>query len=174
MPRQTNKPQANNRVEIFADEYISVMNICPMALTLTSEPFGRGRKVDFQKFGDTRQVAYSDLVRMMDNHPNFLEKGYFYILDQRVIQKHGLIQIYEKILNKEKLDKIFSMGDSSLELYKQASESQREFIDRVLIRKVRDGEQVDLNLISKIEKVYGSKIMEKANQAREMMEDIEE
>jgi len=173
MTRQT-KVKANTRVEIFADEYVSVMNICPMALTLTSEPYGRGRKLDFLKFGDTRQVAYSDLVRMMDNHPTFLEKGYFYILDQRVIQKHGLAQVYENILDKEKLDKIFSMGEQSLELYKQASDSQRGFIERVLIKKIRDGEQVDLNLISKIEKVSNSKIMERANQAREIMEDVEE
>lgn len=163
------KSTGQSRVEIYADEYIPVMNICPMQLSVTTEPFGQGRPYNFTKFGDIRNIAYQDLVRIIDNHQRFLEGGFFYILDQRVVQKHGLVEIYKKLLTKEKLDKIFEMSEGALELYELANQQQKEFINRVLIAKIRDGEDVDLNMISKIEKISGEKIIEKAKAAQEIM-----
>lgn len=168
------KPTERTRIEIYADEYIPVMNICPMQLSITTEPFGQGRVYNFPRFGDVKNISYQDLVRIIDNHQKFLEGGFFYILDQRVIEKHGLIETYKAILTKEKLDKIFEMTEGALEIYKMANEQQREFINRVIIRKIRDGEDVDLNLVSKIEKLSGEKLVEKARAAQEIMNPEEE
>ena len=163
--RKKTQPSVPVREEIFADEYITVMNTCPTALTLSTEPFGKGRVINFPKFGDTRRVSYTDLVRVMDSHPTFLEKGFFYILDDRVVRKHGLSEIYAKIMDKEKIDKILDMGVDALELYKEANDTQRGFIDFIIIRRIRDGVYVDLNLVAKMEKVSGVKLMELANSA---------
>jgi len=174
MVRKQNTTGRTARNEIFADEYISVMNICPMQLSLTTEPYGQGRAYNFTKFGDVRNISYQDLVRVMDNHQRFLEEGFFYILDERVINKHGLVEVYKNLLTKEKLDKIFELAEGALEVYKSANAQQREFIHRVLIAKVRDGKEVDLNMISKMEKLSGEKIIEKARDAKEIMNPEEE
>jgi len=172
--KKTNQPSVRRDDAILADEYITIMNICPMSLTLSTEPYGKGRVINMPKFGDTRRVSYNDLVRMMDTHPTFVEKGFFYILDERVVRKHGLSEVYSKILTKEKLDQILDMGVDALELYESANETQQDFINSVLIRRIRDEEFVDYNLIAKIEKVSGVKITEKARQAQEIMREEEE
>ena len=166
--KKTNQPSVQS-TSILADEYIDIMNICPMALTLSTEPHGRGRLINFSKFGDKRRVSYTDLVRIMDSHPTFVEKGFFYILDERVIRKHGLQEVYGNILNKEMLDKILDMGVDALDIYQSANETQRGFINDVLIRRIRDEVYVDLNLVSRIEKIAGVSIIEKGRQVRELM-----
>lgn len=169
--KSKNQPNVREREdEIYSDEYINVLNICPTALTLSTEPGGKGRVINFSKFGETKRISYTDLVRVMDTHPTFLEKGFFYILDERVIRKHGLTEVYKSILDKDKLDKILDMGLDALSIYKQANETQREFINGTLIRRIRDEVYVDLNLVSKIEKISGVKLMEIARDAREMMQ----
>lgn len=175
MNKKTKTSQANVREDaIFSDEYIPVMSICPMPLTLHVEPYGGGRGYNFPKFGDKKNIAYSDLTRIMETHSTFLEKGFFYILDERVIRKHGLLDVYKNILEKENLQKVFELGDNALELYKMANDTQKEFIHKVLIKKIRDEEYVDLNLVSKIEKLSGEKIIEKGNEARNLNEVEEE
>lgn len=171
--KKQNQPSVKNE-SILADEYIDVMNICPMALTLSTEPHGRGRLINFSKFGEIKRISYTDLVRVIDSHPSFVEKGFFYILDERVIKRHGLQEIYATIMNKEKLDKILDMGIDAIEIYKSANPTQRGFINDVLIRRIRDEVYVDLNLVSKIEKISGVSIIEKGRQTRELMQDEEE
>lgn len=171
-----NKKTSNARTrdaEIFSDEYIAVMSICPMSLTLTTEPFGKGRSYNFAKFGETKRISYADLVRIIENHPTFLEKGFFYILDERVWMKHGLSEIYKGILTKENIEKVLDMSTDALELYKSATDAQKDFINKILIRRVRDEEYVDYGLVSKIEKLSGVKIIEKAREARELMQEEE-
>ena len=152
---------------VYADEYIPVVNLYPGLLTLSTEPNGTGRQHNFPSFGDRRNVSYQDLVRIIDNNQGFLEKGFFYILDERVIRKHGLDEVYKKLATKEKLEKAFELKDNALEIYEFANEHQRKFIDRVLISKIRDGKNVDLNLVKKIEEISGVDIMEKAREAKE-------
>lgn len=157
--------------EIIAGEYINVMNIYPYALTLTTEPYGRGRVFNFSKFGETKRISYQHLVSILENHPTFAEKGFFYILDKRVIDKHGLGDVYEKILDKERLEKIFDTGSDAVELYKEASDAQREFINSVLIRRMSRDEYVDLNVVSRIQKIAGVDLMSEAQKTKELMKE---
>jgi len=169
--RKKTQPNVQKREkiqEILADEYIEVMNICPMPLTLSTEPLGKGRTYNFIKFGDVKRIVYNDLVRIMDSASSFLEKGFFYIMDDRVIRKHGLSGVYDQLLTKEKMDKIFDMGVDAYSLYTSATEHQKNFINTILIRRVRDDEYVDFNLLAKIQKNFGVDIVEKGRTAKEM------
>lgn len=169
--RKKTQPSVQRREpleEIYADEYIQVMNICPMPLTLSTESLGKGRTYNFLKFGEIKRIVYGDLVRIMDSASTFLEKGFFYIMDDRVVRKHGFTGIYDQLLTKEKLDKIFDMGVDAYALYSSATENQRKFIDTMLVRRVRDDEFVDFNLLAKILKNFGVDIVEKGRTAKEM------
>lgn len=158
---------------VYADEFIPVMNICPMRLTLTTEPYG-GKETNFGGFGDVKRISYGDLVLIMNSHPRFVEQGFYYIMDERVVKKHGLSEVYNTILTKEKIEKIIDMGDEALGLYRSANETQRNFINGILIRKLINEEDIDLNMVSKISKISGIDLVEKARETRDIMQGEEE
>jgi hypothetical protein len=170
MARQSKTTVENQEKPILADEFIELVSLTPYKLNLSTEPSGKGRVIKFEKFGDTRRISYSDLTRIIETNQTFLESGYFYILDERVIKKHGLSYAYEAILTKDKLEQVFNLGTNSIALYKSASDVQKKFIHQIIIDKLIKGEDLDLNLVSQIEKIGGINLMQLANEAKESLE----
>lgn len=157
-----------------ADTYIPIVSLRFDTLNLSTREIGKG-VIAFTYFGQKKQIVYSDLIRIMENHPTFLNKGYFYIMDSRVVRKHGLDEVYTKILTKDMIDQIL-MGNrtTSIELYKSAGESQREVINDALVKKLIEGSDIDLNVVDSFSKISGVDILEKARISKEYMEAEEE
>lgn len=142
---------------IKQDDYVKVISLCDHPLYLSTEPKGRGRHYVFPDFGSQKRIIYSDLNKLMDNHQNFLEQGKFFIADKRVIRRHGLDDTYSKILSKEIIERIVGGDISSndaVSLYKSSSLAQQTIIRDMIIKKLIDGEQLDLNMVDKISKAY--------------------
>ena len=141
--------------KIQQDEYISVMSLIPYTLNLTTQTGGQGSVKKFTKFGEIKKIIYKDLVDIMEAHPNFLEAGYFYILDPRFIRQHGLDETYSRILTKEKIDEILSTGsEESVTLYDSANPEQKGIIRDLLVEKiVNDPDSVDLNIVDRISRI---------------------
>ena len=155
-----------NGIRIMQEEYIKVMSLCPMELNLSTEGNGKGKKFKFDKFGDVKRILYSDLVNIMENNSHFLNYGFFYILDSKVIRKHGLDETYEKILTKEKIERIVNNSVDAVDLFKSANEKQREFIQDMLIARVRDDIDVDLNMVDRISRIAGINIAERGEESK--------
>ena len=167
MARQSKSTVENQEKPILADDFIEVVSLTPFKLNLSTEPNGRGRVVKFEKFGDVKRISYADLVRIIDSNQKFLESGYFYIMDERVIKKHALSYAYDSILTKEKLQQVFDLKDTAVSLYQSASDVQKQFIHQIISEKLIRGENIDLNVVSKIEKISGINLIQSANEARE-------
>jgi hypothetical protein len=152
------------------DAYIEVMSLVPFKLNLSTEKLGRGRQFSFSRFGEVKRILYNDLASIFENYRSFMEQGYFYILDQKVIRKHGLDDIYEKILSKEMIEEILKFNPkSAVRLYETATDTQREIIDGMLVHKIKqnDGE-IDYNIVSQLSKIGGRDIMKIAKEASEL------
>jgi len=167
MARQSKPTVENQEKPILADDFIEVVSLTPYKLNLSTEPNGRGRIVRFEKFGDVKRVAYADLVRIIDSNQKFLESGYFYIMDERVIKKHALMYAYDLILTKEKLQQVFDLKNTAVSLYQSATVAQKQFIHQIISEKLIKGEDVDLNVVSQIEKISGLNLVQLANEAIE-------
>ena len=159
--------------DIRPDAYIRIMSLCPMILNLSTEQNGGGKVIRFKAFGEVKTVLYSNLVDIIDAHPNFVEGGLFYILNKSVVRKHGLDEIYKNLLTKNQMEAIvFGDSDAAVELYKNANDTQREHINTMLIAKVRDGDGgVDLNFINRISQIGKVDILAQANMAKQYMEE---
>jgi len=164
--------------DIRQDEYINVVSLCDMRLTLSTEGYGKGRLFSFAKFGDKKRILYSDLARIIESHAKFLEGGYFYILDPRVIRVHGLDDVYEKLMTKEQIEKVLEGGGDVIDIYKSANPRQQEVMQSILVEKlIENPDSLDLNFIDKIARISGVKLVEKAQEAVEfanIREDDEE
>jgi len=156
-------------VKIQLDEYIPVMSLIPFRLNLSTREMGTGDMKKFTKFGEVKNILYKDLVDIMEVHSNFVEAGYFYILDPRVIRQQGLDETYSKILTKEKIEEILlnnSNPEHCIKLYNSANEDQKKVIVQLLIYKVKENpDSVNLNTVEKISKLSKTDILKKAEES---------
>ena len=154
------------------DDYVDIINLCPMPLNLSTEGSGKGRLFRFQKFGERKSILYRDLVDIIESHRTFLEAGYFYILNKDVIRKNGLDYIYDTILTKENILEILDGNKATaISLYESANEKQKEMIVEMLLDKIsKDPESVDMNVVDKISKISKIDLVGKVNSSKEIFE----
>ena len=156
-----------NEIKINQDDYIKVMSLVHFRLNLTTETKGQGRPFRFTQFGEVKRILYSDLVRIMENHSNFLNNGYFVILNKNVVRKHGLNDVYAKILTKEKIEKILEGNQSdAVNLFGTANKQQQEVIVKLIIDRAVRGFDPDLNLLFRLSQIIGYDIQLKINDAK--------
>lgn len=154
-------------VDIRPDEYIKIMSMLSWPLNLSTRDSKQPFK--FKKLFDTKRILYKDLVEIMEQHPTFTEYGYFYILDPRVVRKHGLDDIYENILNDEKMKKVLDGGvDVAYPIFASANPKQKKVIVQLVINKIANDEDVDKNLVYKMSEDTGINILEKAKETKEL------
>jgi len=165
-----------DRIEIRPDAYIKVVSLYPGWLNLSTKASGKGKAFLFKSFGETKRILYSDLVEILEVYRHFLEKGYFYIMNRNVIRKNGLDDVCKSVLTHQNIEMIL-MGkndDNIVSLFKSANESQREVITDMLISKMLANEEVDLNLIDKLTRISGIKIIEKYENSKPIYKEFVE
>ena len=160
---------------VTADDYVEVISLCPMHLTLTTEPKGRGFSYTWNKFGESTLIVYSDLQNIIKNHgsglyTDFIRLGYVYINNPDVVKKSGLSEIYKKILNKEQMEEVLSCtSEKGTELFSFTIKSQQMFIVDILVDRIASGEDLDLNYIDKLSRIVGADIMKYAEEAKSFL-----
>jgi hypothetical protein len=165
---------SGEEIVINQSEYIKVMSLLPYRLNLCTKEKGQGKVYRFDTLYQIKKIIYSDLVDILEVAHEFLEQGYFIILNPRVVRAHGLDEAYEKILTKEKIENIFSNTDEGVALFAAASKGQQQVIsDMILQRLVEDPKGIDLNLVDKISRLSNIKFIEKADDMRELMKPAE-
>ncbi len=154
---------------ISRDELIPVMSLIDYRLALLPQNQASGRaKYLFEFFGDKKLILYEDILVIIENYRSFMEQGFFIILDERVVNRHGLQEMYSKILTKESIDKILTGSSEAFSLYKSCSKEQQRLIVGMITRKLSESpDSIDLNVVSKISKESGINIQEKAVEMKE-------
>jgi hypothetical protein len=163
------KEDTDNLV-VNQSDYIKVMSLLGWRLNLCTREKGQGKVYRFDNLFQVKKIIYSDLVDIMEVNQEFLKAGYFLILNPKVIRIHGLDDVYENILTKEKIEQILAGSDESVALYASANEKQQAVIVDLLINKVaREPNAVDLNIIDKMTRASGVNIAQKAEEARPLI-----
>ena len=154
------KATLDSEEKITTDNYIKVMSLTPHMLNLSTEGNGKGKIFTFRKFGEVKRILYYDLILLLEANQKFHEQGLFYIMNKTVIKMHGLEEMYEKILSKELIEKIIN-GDNqtdAVSVFQSATEKQQDFICDMFIKKIFDGETVDLNLSDRLSRIMQKRI----------------
>jgi hypothetical protein len=142
--------------ELKPNEFIKVMSLLNNKLNLGTQPHGRGKNFSFEHFGEIKNILYSDLIDINNNQRNFMEAGYYYILDDRVIEEEGLGDIYARILNKKQIEDILSNKATAISLFQKANSKQQTVLINFICEKILNGEQVDYNLVNEVDRIAGS------------------
>jgi len=154
--------------EVPLNSYIKVMSLIPYELNLSTERHGKGRIFTFRGYGKTKRIIYQELEKIIEENRHFLERGFFIILDKRVVRKHGLDDAYKSIINKEKMDMIllgFQGGEVKendiLTFAKSAPKEQQHILATMIIDKRINGETIDLNLFDKLGRIMNIDLNQK-------------
>ena len=154
------------KFDLRADDFVDVISLCSSTLSLSTEGYGKGKIYTFTKFGERKPIIYSDVMSIIEHQMKFIRAGLFYIADKDVVKRHGLEEVYSLILTKEKMEEIIVCNKSSIELYETASKDQRKTINRILVSKLADGEDIDLNVVSSISRIGGKDLVTMAEEAK--------
>lgn len=163
-PRQVKEKVVENGLS--PNTYVKVMNLLNNPLNLSTRPRGKGKTFRLENFGDIKSMFYSELLEVIENHPNFFSAGYFYILDPRVIEENNYVEVYEKILTKDKMEQIFSNSTGALEMFSSANKKQQNVIIEYFVEKIQKNEPVDFNLIAGMSRTSGIDIMKRAEETK--------
>jgi len=174
-PKKSSTVQSEEVKKDFRpDYYVKLMSGINYTLNLSR---GKGREpIRFNNFGDVKRIQYGQLVEMIsiDRNERFFQDGFFYILDDDFVEYLGFRDVVEKVLNKERIERIISeetATENAMELYISANIKQKSLICDMLIQGIRDNKAVNMNLVHMIEKESKVKIIEKAEEAKEVMQD---
>jgi hypothetical protein len=149
--------------EIKPNKFIKVMSLNFGKLVLTTEARGQGKPFIFNKFGDVRNIVYSDLSNIVHNHQSFAENGRFYIFDKNFVRNHGLSEYYNKFLTKDIIENILNYNsDEIVSLFKNTTDVQKDIIVNLLIKKIINGEEVDISKVDIVSRLTNINIFDTA------------
>lgn len=153
--------------EINPNKQIMVMSLCYGVLSLTDDS-GMRTLLKFSEYGETRPVLYSTLLDIVNSNLRFAQTGRFYILDKDAVYHLGLSEYYKTLIPREIIDNILTYSLNSIEgIMKSINKEQTDTLIRMLIDRVYNGEDVDINKIVFIGKLANVDIMEKVNEMKQ-------
>ena len=155
-------------VDIRSDDYIPVMSLSNIPLNLSTAGNGKGKIFRFTRFGESKNLLFSDLLDIVENQRTFLENGLFYIANNIATRKLGLNELYSRILTKDKIEQIIKCESFDVvAVYSSANVRQREVINEMIIEKLASGEGLDLNIIGAISRVSKIDFVGRAEELKE-------
>ena len=145
----------------FNSKKVKVINLMHNQLNISTEPDGMGRVYTFREYGESRLIKYDDLADIVASYPNTMENGCAYICDKEVVESLGLADEYEKLFDKETMDRIVWLRtESDLELFLGMAESLQKSLAKRIAELINANERIDYNYIKVIKDKTGIDIEE--------------
>lgn len=153
------------------DPYISVISLCNNELNLSTGGYGHGEVYTFTYFGEEQNIPASDLKKIVKNNRSFTLNGLYYIADKDFIASEHLKKAYEKIADFEKLSGIMMSDKETFKnIFETIPDAQKEVVSDILIRKIVNDEDVDMNIV----KICGEIVNKDLNEIANSMKAVED
>lgn len=162
-------------LSVSQTDYIKVMSLLPYRLNLCTRERGQGKVYRFDTLFQVKKIIYSDIVDILEVNHEFMEAGYFIILNPKVVRIHGLDETYTKILTKEKIQALLEGTDECVALFVSANDRQQEVIVDLIVQKlIENPDAIDLNIVDRIARLSKVDIVKKAEDFRQLANPKEE
>ena len=147
---------------------VKVVNLMHNTLNIATAPRGMGRVYTFKGYGDSRLIKYDDLADIVAAYPKTMEGGFAYICDKEVVEALGLADDYQKLFDKETMDRVMKLREESdLELFLGMDIKLQESTAKKIAERINANERVDYNYIRIIKEKTGIDIEAIANDLKD-------
>lgn len=148
-------PQVQIMQDSNATRTIKVANLIPNLHTLSTEPNGQGRgnkDYVFRKFGETKNIPFMDLQKIISHCEERFAKGYVVLPSQKDYEDLQIGYVYDSVLSKDRLEKVVELSDeSSVDIILGLDEEMQEKVCGIIANKIVDGFKYDYNRIKELE-----------------------
>jgi len=135
---------------------ITIINLFAGGLTVKGNSF-----YHFAKQFDKHTFTEGEAVAIVNNMPNAAREGLFYITDAEFVEENDLADAYESMISDAQMKTILSLdANSVLVLYKNASESQKQIIENMVVDGRLNGTPIDANILVQLGEITGKNYME--------------
>lgn len=142
--------------ELNADTDITVTNLCPGSLNLSTQGHGQGTIYHFDVIGEELDIPYGDLRDICKSHKNLAQGVGFYIDNNQAVKKLRLGRYYETALTPDVITNIFSKNaDNIISLYQSCSKAQKRTIEDMIVDKKLRKEPIDANILIELGRECG-------------------
>lgn len=130
------------------DPYVMVISLCNNELNLSTGGYGHGEVYTFTHFGEEQNIPASDLKKIVKNNRSFITNGFCYIADKDFIASEHLKKTYEKLIDSSKMiSTIMADRETFRNVFESIVDAQKETISDMLVQKIVNGEDVDMNIV---------------------------
>lgn len=166
--------QQNNKVQQNSDIEEEVISLTYGILNLATEGNGLGNVYRFTEFGETQLIPLTDLKLILKNNKQFAIDGRFHISNQDLIKTYGLTTAYKKIIKQDIFIELFNLPKNTfLKTFSEIPETQKRIFADLLVSKIYNDEEVDLNIVDLVSKELNRNLQDEANSAKVIYKKIE-
>ena len=117
----------------------------------------RGTRMhSMEKQFEVRSFSETEARSIVANTPNLVREGFVYIMDSDFVEENDLSDVYENLLNDKQIEELLTKDSAYVvDIYKNASEGQKEIIVDMIINKKLLNSAVDANIVEEIGKLCG-------------------
>ena len=134
--------------EIPLTKRIKVTSITTGGVNLKTSYDSGARKFRLEHLGQTKAIQYEYLIDCINTDRWLFEDGLVYINDPQVVEEQLLEEEYKKFLTPDKIQNILTFDTETIkEMVSNATKAIQETICSVVINKINDGENIDLNKV---------------------------
>lgn len=135
---------------------VTIINLFAGGLTVKGNSY-----YHFDKQFDKRSFSEAEATAIVNNMPNAVREGIFYITDAQFVEDNDLSDAYENMIDDAKMKTILSLdANSVLVLYKNANDAQKAIIENMIVKGRLNGEALDANILVELGKITGKNYME--------------
>ncbi len=117
----------------------------------------RGTRMhSMEKQFEVRSFSEAEARSIVANTPNLIREGFVYIMDSDFVEDNDLSDVYENLLNDKQMEELLTKDSAYVvDVYRNASEGQKEIIVDMIINKKLLNSTVDANIVEEIGKLCG-------------------
>lgn len=131
---------------------VKVVSLLPNVYNLSTQPLGKGKLYQFNKFGDSHMIKFGDMQDILAIYLNQFEKGYAVLTNKQDYEDLGIGYIFDEVMSKEKVEKLVKLDtQDSVDIIIDMEEDMQEKIIGIIANRIAEGASYDYNKIKKLE-----------------------
>lgn len=171
---QNNKDNTQSKVTITQNKDLTrtVKVICMMnnLYNLSTKPLGNGKVFTFRKFGESKNIKFTDMQEIIEIYKKDFEKGKAILGSRQDYEDLNIGYAYDDVLTKEQMDKLIALeNDECVDSILGMDEDMQEKVAFLIAERMSKGLPYDFNRIKRLED-EGIYIQEKSRQLEEKID----
>jgi len=147
---------AQQKESSLVGKKIKCINLMRNPLNVSTEPLGRGKVFEFQKYGDTKLIKFDELSDIVSSYPNTMGQGLLYIANPDAVAELGLSDEYVDVVPKDLLDTLLYLRrDMDVDVFVSLPKPMQESMAIEIARLINANEAIDWNRLKNIKDITG-------------------